>query len=762
MNFARILSLLFITVLGYICGAHSQGQHSVIPQPVSIRSAPGNLKISDISEIIIPAKQTEFRFVAQQFIDELGLTKCKIKESKKPAQGKHRSIVIIPLQGDRKTDYYSINVSKSGILITAVDDAGAFYALQTLLQLKESGQIPFYVIEDYARFQYRGMHLDVSRHFFPVTFIKTYIDLLARYKFNYFHWHLTDDQGWRIEIRKFPDLTEIGSRRKETLVGAYGSSPEQYDHTEYGGYYTQDEIREVVEYAQSKHVEIIPEIEMPGHSAALLASYPQFGCGDGPYQVATTWGVTNNVICPTDTSLWFMKEILSEVCDLFPGKYVHIGGDEVNKDDWKKSTECTKIMRRQNLKTYEDVQSYFIRQIDAYLSSKGKILIGWDEILEGGLSQNAVVMSWRGLDGGIQAAKQKHKVIFTPGSHCYFDHYQSLSPMEPLAIGGYTTLEKVYSFDPIPSNLPSEYHRFVLGAQGNVWTEYISTPEQVLYMSFPRAIALSEVNWSQPANKDYVQFVRRLNQHISWFDAQHLNYSGSYYDLDYKTLPSPEGVLLKLIKAPLTGKILLETSSPEEGLHQQYLSSDSLLLGSSQEFKVWYQLQDNRLSRSLPIRYTHHKLSGKKIQFVQDPSSKYSSGGPIAVINGIDAPSNKFSGPEWLGFDAGRNMDATIDLAKTDTLHELSIQFFQEESSWIYLPQSVEIFTAGEDKNFISLTKSLVGIRPGRGIIHKIIFPSPAVCRYLRILVNNYGQIESDKPGAGHGAWLFTGEISAH
>ncbi|MEO6188974.1 MAG: family 20 glycosylhydrolase, partial [Saprospiraceae bacterium] len=608
-------------------------------------------------------------------------------------------------------------------------------------------------------FKYRGMHLDVSRHFFSVPFIKLYIDLLARYKFNTFHWHLTDDQGWRIEIKKFPDLTEIGSKRKETLIGAYGSSPVQYDNTEYGGYYTQEEIRDVVNYASARYIEIIPEIEMPGHSAALLASYPQYSCSKGTHEVATTWGVMNNVICPTDTSLWFMKEILDEVCDLFPGKYIHIGGDEVSKDEWKKSDACTKIMLRQNLKNYDELQSYFIKQINFFLTKKGKILIGWDEILEGGLSQNAVVMSWRGVDGGIQAARQKHEVIMTPGTHCYFDHYQSISNQEPLAIGGFTSLEKAYSFNPIPDDLQPEYKKYILGAQGNVWTEYMSTPEQVLYMAFPRAIALSEVTWTSKEKRNYSDFVQRLNQHIKWFKANNINISTAFLDLSYRTYSSPEGVQMVFNKAPVKGQILVETNSVEEGINQEYLSSDTMLLQHDMEFKSWYQLPDNRLGRSLSLAYKHHKFTGKTVSYSQNPSTKYSSGGLNSIVNGIDAPINKFSGPEWIGFDEGNNMEAIIE--NSDTLNMITVQLFQEESSWVYLPQSIEVYSSDDNIMYQLEGKNMLGLMPGRGITQSIKFSTPVMKRYIKVLIQNHGMIEEGRPGAGHGAWLFVGELKA-
>ncbi|MEP7195948.1 MAG: family 20 glycosylhydrolase [Saprospiraceae bacterium] len=755
--------VFFIICIGLKSSAQNPNQIQIIPIPVNVRAAPGNLKLSEIRQIIIQKNNPELKQLTEQYKQQLSLSNIKVIESKSPKFGKVKAIILSNQYTDRKPDYYSINITKNGILINAQESQGIFYALQSLIQLSEPTQkssVPFLVIEDYSRFPYRGMHLDVSRHFFPVSFIKEYIDLLARYKFNKFHWHLTDDQGWRIEIKKYPLLTEIGSIRKETLIGAYGSYPIQYDKTEYGGFYTQEEIVDIVQYAKDKFIEIIPEIEMPGHSAALLAAYPQFGCNAGPYEVATTWGVSNNVLCPTDTTLNFMKDILDEVCDLFPGKYIHVGGDEVLKEEWKKSEECTKVMRRQKLKTYEDVQSYFIRQMDLYLSKKNKVLVGWDEILEGGLSQNAVVMSWRGFDGGIQAAKQRHDVIMTPGAYCYFDHYQSTSSLEPLAIGGYTSLEKVYSFNPIPEDLAVEFQKYIIGAQANVWTEYISSPEQVLYMAFPRAMALAEVNWSVPAMRDYKEFLNRLNSQFAWFKSQNINLSNAYLDLNYSTRVSSDSQYLVFNKPPLNGRILIETDSKEDGINQEYLSVDSILLDKDKNFKAWFQLNDNTLGRSISIAFNKHKSVGKKINISQSPSLKYGGGGSRVLINGIDASPNKFSGSEWLGFDNGKNLDANIDLLKLDTIHSISIQVFQDESAWIYLPESIEIYSSMNNIDFNLEKKYEVGLKPGRTLKEKIEFPNGIYTQFLKIIAVNYGEIEPEKSGGGHGAWLFVGEIA--
>ncbi|MEO7659777.1 MAG: family 20 glycosylhydrolase, partial [Pyrinomonadaceae bacterium] len=408
--------------------------------------------------------------------------------------------------------------------------AGLFYGLQTFLQIiptAYSGPISlqFVSISDIPRFKYRGMHLDVARHFMPVSFVKKYIDLMSQYKFNQFHWHLTEDQGWRIEIKKYPKLTQIGSVRPET-VKERNLTPYIGDATVHGGFYTQAEIREVVAYAKGRYINVIPEIELPGHASAALAAYPQFGCKtDYKYKVQTTWGIFKEVYCPTDATFKFLEDVLDETIALFPDSpYIHIGGDEVLKDHWKESAFVQDLMKRENLKDEHEVQSYFVRRIEKYINSKGKRMIGWDEILEGGLAPNATVMSWRGMKGGIEAAKAKHDVIMTPTDFAYFDYGQGDPAYEPLNIGGFVSLEKVYGFEPVPPDLSPDEAKYVIGAQANIWTEYIKTPSHVEYMAFPRMIALAEVVWSRPETRDFSDFNRRLANHFPRLAKQGVNY----------------------------------------------------------------------------------------------------------------------------------------------------------------------------------------------------------------------------------------------
>ena len=435
----------------------------------------------------------------------------------------------------KNPDQYRIEVTQNGIHITAATDVGLFYGVQTLLQLLPTNanqatfSIPALSILDYPRFDYRGMHLDVSRHFFDVTFVKKYIDYLAMHKMNYFHWHLTDDHGWRIEIKKYPELTEIGGWRNSSIIGLYPGTGN--DGIRYGGFYTQDQIKEVVKYAQDRYITVIPEIEMPGHSMAVLAAFPHLSTTPAaPKKVAETWGIFNkfnNVLLPTEQTFTFLEDVLTEVMALFPSPYIHIGGDECAKIWWKQSTFTQNLIKEKGLKDENGVQSYFIHRIEQFVNSKGKTIIGWDEILDGGLAPNAIVMSWRGEKGGIAAAKQQHKVIMTPENTMYFNHSQFMKD-DSLTASKFLPLDVVYNYEPIAKALDEADEKYIWGAQGNMWSEYITNPAKVEYMLFPRLDALSEVLWSPKSKRNYSDFKRRLKTQFKRYDLHRINYPKRY------------------------------------------------------------------------------------------------------------------------------------------------------------------------------------------------------------------------------------------
>lgn len=523
---------------------------------------------------------------------------------------------------------YTLNVDAQGVQISASHENGFFYGVQSLIQLlppdKKIANLPYLEIKDEPRFAWRGLHLDVGRHFFPVEFIKKYIDLMAFYKFNTFHWHLTEDQGWRIEIKQYPKLTEVGSKRKETILEK-NFDPYVGDGKPYEGFYTQEEIKEVVAYAQDRQVTIVPEIEMPGHSLAALAAYPELGCGPGPYEVGTRWGVYEDIYCPSELTFEFLENVLIEVMELFPSKYIHIGGDEAPKTVWERSPVAQQVIRREGLNDEYELQSYFIQRIEKFLNANGRQLIGWDEILEGGLAPGAAVMSWRGEAGGIEAAEAEHYVVMSPNAEMYFDHYQADPENEPLAIGGYTTIESVYDYEPIPENLEEEYHSYVMGAQANVWTEYMKTSNHVEYMVYPRAVALSETVWTKPENKDWAHFQDKLSQQFKLLDARNVNYH----------IAAPEGLKQGLT---LSDEIEISLSTPYASANIYYTTDGSEPTETATPYTEPFTLDIG--GEAVVVKAVTITQSGQKSAVVEgsyQQASLKSSENPVTLNPGLSA-----------------------------------------------------------------------------------------------------------------------------
>lgn len=495
--------------------------------------------------------------------------------------------VMLVLETSGPPESYGLRVAEDGVVVTAPDPAGLFYGLQTLGQLivpagNGTATIPSVAVGDEPRFRYRGMHLDVGRHVFPTAFVKRYIDLLSRYKFNTFHWHLTEDQGWRIEIERYPRLTSVGGCRRETMVEK-NFDPYVGDGTRYCGFYTKEEVRDIVAYAADRFVTIVPEIEMPGHSLAALTAYPELACTPGPFEVGTRWGVFEDIYCPSETTFEFLEDVLREVMALFPSEYIHIGGDEAPKRRWRESDVAQAVIRREGLEDEHGLQSYFIRRVERFLNANGRRLIGWDEILEGGVAPDATVMSWRGMAGGIEAARQGHDVIMTPGSHVYFDHYQGDPRFEPLAIGGYTPLEKVYHFEPVPDELTAAEARHVIGAQANVWTEYMKTTSHVEYMALPRMLALSEVLWSPLEKRNWQVFRSRLPARLRELDRLGVGYRVPGVDgleVDRLSLNPEYSVALTTLMPDATIRYTLDGTDPDA---TSTLYRDGLVISVSDE-----------------------------------------------------------------------------------------------------------------------------------------------------------------------------------
>ena len=553
-------------------------------------------------------------------------------------------------------------------------------------------------IKDEPQFKYRGMHLDVGRHMFSVDFIKKYIDALAMLKMNTFHWHLTEDQGWRIEIKKYPKLQEVAAFRDETLVAHYSDQPHQFDGETYGGYYTQEEIKVIVSYAQARHVTVIPEIELPGHSQAAIATYPELGCSGEQVEVAKKWGVFEEIYCSKDETFAFLQGVLDEVLALFPSEYIHIGGDEAPKTRWKSCDDCQNRIKTEDLKDEHELQNYFITRIEKYLNSKGRQIIGWDEILEGGLAPNATVMSWRGTEGAVEAAKQHHDVVMTPTSHCYFDYYQSDGEYEPLAIGGFLPLEKVYNFNPIPDGLTNEEAGYVLGAQGNIWTEYIKTEDQVEYMAFPRILAMSEVVWTNPENKNYDNFVNRVEYFNKRIDALDINYANHLYEVNGQLKNDDEQLTysLETLTKGKTIRFTLDGSEPNKN-SERYVTP--ILISKSVIIKVAVFNEDKKLGSTFSETINLHKAVGKKITINKQPHKAYSGSGANGLINGVSGSDSRYGDKEWLGF-WGDDLEITIDLYQATEINAIETRFHNGNGQWIYAPKEI-YFELGIHEDFL-------------------------------------------------------------
>ena len=513
----------------------------IIPQPAFLQQEEGVFTLEKTTPVYVDAGDSSLLrtigFLNERLEKAAGFS-LKVIQDDPLRHGQEKGIFL--LDAELSKEAYNLEITPGRVLIEYGDGAGAFYAVQTILQLlpteifaenRQRGvrwELPCCAIEDAPRFPYRGMHLDCCLHFFSVDFLKKYIDVMALHKVNRFHWHLTEDQGWRLEIKKYPLLTEKGQWRKETVIGSLSSG--FYDGKPYGGYYTQDEVRELVRYASERYVTIIPEIELPGHALAAIACYPELSCGlEDHYETATRWGIFKQVYCPKEETFKFLEDVFDEVFELFPTELVHIGGDECPKASWKKCPHCQSLIKKLGLKDEFELQSWFIQRMEKYINSKGHQIIGWDEILQGGLAPNAKVMSWLGEEGGIKAAQQHHEVVMAPYPKYYLDYWQADPESEPLAMGGPTTLRTMYEYNPVPEVLTSEERRYIIGVEGCVWTEYMPTPARVEYMAWPRMCAIAEAGWTR-ADKDWNRFTRSLELHLGRLDRLGVAYCKAFYN----------------------------------------------------------------------------------------------------------------------------------------------------------------------------------------------------------------------------------------
>ena len=769
--------LLFVCLV-----SKAQNNLNIVPMPAEVKMGKGFFSLDKNTSIVLEGSGLEkTASFLNEYVQQFFGYKLQIAKN-------YTGTNAIRLNYERLDNTiagaYHLTVDNKGIYIAGDNGAGVFYGIQTLIQLLPEKSklnnyplsIPQLSIKDYPRFAYRGMHLDVGRHFFPVSFIKKYIDYLAAYKYNTFHWHLTEDQGWRIEIKKYPLLTKVGGYRNGTIIGRYPGKGN--DSINYGGSYTQEEIKEIVKYAADRYISIIPEIELPGHSSAAIAAYPQLSCFPNEStqaakgtawagsttgkQTQQAWGVFEDVFCPSEYTFIFLENVLDEVMQLFPSSYIHIGGDECPKEAWKRSAFCQQLIKEKNLKDEHGLQSYFIQRIEKYVNSKGRKIIGWDEILEGGLAPNAAVMSWRGEEGGIAAAQQNHDVIMTPGTYCYIDHSQSKNE-DSVTIGGYLPLEKVYSYEPVPAVLNATQAKHILGAQGNVWTEYMANTSKVEYMIFPRMIALSEVLWSPKEKRDWKDFERRLPAIFEKLDNGKVNYSTAYYDLKSTIIPGEnnEGVIWELESKNKNDKICISYKAGAGDVSIQE-NPYQLSIKNNAEYQATI-CKDGPIRSFISQKFTFNKATGKKITLVTEPNKSYPGNGAFTLVDGVQNEKGMSKSSEFLGFN-GTDLDATIDLKTLTDVTKITLHVLDQNGSWIYLPTQVEItyipdldYTADQLKNFAKEIKTIDPIKD-KGF-KTIAIESKQQCRYIRIVAKNFGIIPSGNPGAGNPAWLFADEI---
>ena len=680
-----------------------QASYDIIPMPKEVQLNDDGTFVLNPKTVVYYENglQREAQFLCEYVKDILGFA-LNTQEYQNQLDG-----IILKFSPDdfAQSETYEINITPKQVTIKGSDSAGVFYGIQTLRKSLPIGEkmdkaaLPCGTIRDWPNFGYRGMHLDPCRHFMDLDSVKIYLDMLALHNMNQFHFHLSEDQGWRIEIKKYPELTEIGAYRSGTVIGHNGNL---YDTIRHGGFYTQDELRDLIQYAAERHINIIPEIDLPGHMQAALACYPQLGCTGGPYEVWRRWGVSEDVLCAgNEEAMQFVEDVLNEVMDVFPSLLIHIGGDECPKVRWEQCPKCQAKIKELGIKgdgrfSKEDyLQSYVMNRMAKVVESRGRCVIGWDEILVGNVSETAIIMSWRGTEGGIEAARKGHDVIMAPSSHLYFDYYQSEDiASEPMCIGGYLPVERVYEFQPLPEELTPEQQKHIIGVQANIWTEYIASFRHVQYMAMPRMDALTELQWNNPQERDFEAFVERCRKMAQLYDLYHYNYA--------KHIFNPQ---------------------------------------------VWADTVETNLATRRPITLR------------QQPAEKYTYGG-APVLNDGELGRGAYNSGRWLGF-CGYPLDAVIDLEQTAELHHVRFHALINKGAWIYNPSSVKVLISDDGETFREVVQKDFPISTWTdrdGIFAYELELEPITARYVEVVISGH-DLPEDHSGFGNPAWLFVDEI---
>lgn len=769
-----LMGLAGLTMAGFMllsCNTEvKEANYQIIPLPqeISVMDQAAPFILSNGTKIMYPEgnekMQRNAEFLASYIKDLTG-------KSLAVQAGTDGKGIILQLGGNAKNpEGYQLKVTSDQVVISGPTEAGVFYGIQTLRKSIPVAQgvdiaLPAVEINDYPRFSYRGAHLDVSRHFFPVDSVKRFIDMLALHNMNRFHWHLTDDQGWRIEIKGLPELTEVGSKRTETVIGHNSG---KYDGKPYGGFFTQEEAKEIVAYAAERHITVIPEIDLPGHMQAALTAYPNLGCTGGPYEVWKIWGVSEDVLCAgNDETLKFIDDVLGEIIQIFPSEYIHVGGDECPKVRWTKCPKCQDRIKALGIKAdknhtaEEKLQSFIINHAEKFLNDHGRQIIGWDEILEGGLAPNATVMSWRGEGGGIEAAKQKHDVIMSPNTYLYFDYYQSKDvEQEPEAIGGYLPLERVYSYEPMPASLTPEEQKYIKGVQANLWTEYIPTFSQVEYMELPRMAALADIQWTNPEHKDYQDFLQRLVRMVKIYDVYQYNYAKHVFDVSARFEPNAETGTVDVTLSTVDNCPVYYTLDGTDPTTASQLYTEPVKINTNCTFKAM-AVRPIGNSRIVKEDIAFSKSTSKKITALQPVNKQYEFAGISTLVDGLKGNRNYKTG-RWIAFYKN-DMEAVIDFGQPADFSKVTLTTNVEKGDWIFDARSISVAVSEDGENFKQVASeeypAMTLDNPNQLYEHVLSF-EPVKARYLKVLAKPEYNIPSWHGGKGNPAFLFVDEIT--
>lgn len=766
----KVAGLLTATWVMTSCSSESTiADYQVIPLPQEITTTQGTpFKLSASTNILFPQGNEKMQKNALYLAEYLKKATGKEFTVKAGETEKGAIVLQLGMQSDNP-EAYQLSVNGNGVVIAAPTEAGIFYGIQTLRKsipthAGATVSLPAVTINDAPRFSYRGAHFDVSRHFFTVDEVKTYIDMMALHNMNHLHWHITDDQGWRIEIKKHPKLTELGSLRNETVIGRNSG---EYDGKPYGGYYTQEEAKDIVAYAAERYITVIPEIDLPGHMQAALKVYPKLGCTGGPYEVWTQWGVSEDVLCAgNDDVLTFIDDIFTEIMDIFPSQYIHVGGDECPKARWKQCPKCQARIKQLGIKgndkhsKEEYLQSFIINHAEKFLNDHGRRIIGWDEILEGGLAPNATVMSWRGEAGGIEAAKQNHDVIMTPNTYLYFDYYQTKdTENEPLGIGGYLPLERVYNYEPMPASLTPEQQKHIIGVQANLWTEYIPTLSHAQYMVLPRWAALAEIQWSNPADKNYENFLSRLPRLINIYDIEKYNYAKHVFDVTTTFTTNPATGTIEIEMKTIDNAPIYYTLDGTEPSKNSPQYKEKLSIKENCTFKA-KAIRANGESRTFTEQIVFSKSTAKTITANQPVNKQYEFAGISTLVDGLKGNGNYKTG-RWIAFYKN-DLDATIDLQQATEISSASISTCVEKGDWVFDARSFTVEVSEDGTNFTQVASEeypAMTEKDRNGLYEHTLKFAPVKTRYVKVTAASEKSIPEWHGGKGNPGFLFVDEI---